>query len=676
MLFQMFRLRRLSLFAALLLVACSREEQATLPAESMTPPPVHTIRAGIATEDTRSRYDFGEAAARVLWTSGDQFKLIRMNESNYSSATYTTQDDGVSTAVFTSNKTLTGTEFTCGYPASVYRVGRRGEMGTYLITPVPSEQQAVPGGVAEGLNRAAAYTTDVNADLHFYNMLSVIRFRVDGECVSTLTSVTFDAGKTVAGDATVYFDEGEPVIDFSKNWKDPAVPRSNSVTLTGVFEPGQDYCIALVPTSLTSGFSMAFRDDAEDLILKHSSKPLTLTRSRMVDLGTIHLGDSWEGEKEEVVEYVHQTKGSKKNVIAILADGFTRDELDQFDDLAKSAFDYLFSVEPYKSYKEYFTAYYCRVPSNESGAGVIDDEGNIVTPVDNYFGSRWPEDSYSSMTADESKVQSYLKSHIPEIVSGAQTYKDVPVMLLINDNRYGGICHIKGSGWSYCQVPYQKAGATMSWSFPKYQAVNPRDDSEGRRETTDAERDELGRHVGDWRNTVLHEFGGHGIGRLTDEYWSATTKYTEPGPISGHSYSVPYALNISGYYDEVPWQEDLLDNLDEWTARNPDYGRIGIWHGGQTSLYFRWRSEKTSCMIDNRPYFSTWQRILIVRRIMQKVGATFDMDDFIAKDVTTDPIRPAANASPEELRRLAARARMVPEMPMLPPPVYSDDEDL
>ena len=81
-------------------------------------------------------------------------------------------------------------------------------------------------------------------------------------------------------------------------------------------------------------------------------------------------------------------------------------------------------------------------------------------------------------------------------------------------------------------------------------------------------------------------------------------------------------------------------------------------------------------MIDNRPYYSTWQRMLIVRRIMGKAGETFDMDDFIAKDVTTDPIRPAPDASDEELQRMAARARMVPEMPMLPPPVFCDDEDL
>ena len=665
-------MKRTAWLIALALIAAACAKEAPVPAPEA--PSVYTLRAGFAAEEpeTRSRLSFDESLARVLWTAGDAFKMVRMNESNYSSATYTTEDDGVERAEFTSTKTLTGSEFTSGYPAAVYRVGRRGEMGCILITPVPSEQQAVPGGIEEGLNRAAAYSTNSSADLQFHNMLSVIRFRVEGACVSTLASVTFDAQTTVAGDASVYFVDGEPVIDFSKNWSNPTVARSTTVTLNGPFTAGQDYCLVLVPAELKTGFNMIFRDAEGHTIYKHSAKSLTLNRSRITDFGTIQLGDSWEDDRPEVIEYIHQTRGSRHNVIAMLADGFQANELDQFEVLAKSAVDYLFSVEPYKSYKDYFTVYLCRVPSNESGAGITDGDGNIVTPVDNYFGSRWGESSYSDMTASAGKVQYYLRNNIPEILDGDQGYMDVMTALIINDNRYGGICHIYGNGWSYCQVPYQYAGRSISWSFPKYQAVNLRDDSEGYRETTDAERDEMGRHVGDWRNTFIHEFGGHGFGRLTDEYWKTTSK--EPGAIAGHSYAVPYALNVSGIYEELPWQADLLDNLDDWIARNPDYARIGVYHGGHVSLYYRWRSEKTSCMIDNRPYFSTWQRILIVRRILERAGETFDMDAFLAKDVTVDPIRPLETDSEADRALARSRALLAPEMPMLPPPVLHEEE--
>ena len=669
----MTRIHSIFAFAVLLTAAaCSREEQVLGP--EMTPP-VHTIRAGFAEADpaTRSRLEYGETAARVLWSAGDAFRMYKMSDSGYSQTTYTTTDDGVEKATFTTTKVLGSDDsYTCIYPAASYSVYKNNNNGDLkLRIPVPPTQEAVPGGLAEGLNKAAAWTSDRDADLHFSNLLSIVRFRLSGDEVSNLESVTFEAGKNVAGDATLYYEDGELHFGFTSSYSTVTYPRSTSVTLTGPFTAGQDYCIALVPATL-DGFEMIFRDTQGRVMTKRSSKSLTLNRSRSVDFGTIELNGNWE---RTPVQYMKQTKGSKPNVIAVLADGFTESELDFFLELGQQAMDYLFSVEPYKTYKDYFTVYLCPVASNESGAGVIDEDGSILTPVDNYFGSRWPADSYSNMTADVSVVQSYLKTHIPEVVSGELTsYTAVPALLLINDTRYGGLCHTYGNGWAYCQVPYQHAGGSMRWSFPKYQAVNPRDDSEGFRETTNAERDAMGRHVGDWRNTVLHEFGGHGFGRLTDEYWKETTKYTAEGAIAGHTYAVPYSLNASGYYDNVPWKADILDHLDEWVARNPDYARVGIFHGAQVSLYYRWRSEMTSCMIDNRPYFNLWSRILIVRRIMEKTGLTFNMDDFIAKDVTTDPIRPTADTTPEEIQRRAARARMVPEMPMLPPPVFHEDE--
>ena len=670
---------RLCLWLSLVAVACSK-----VGADPVAPPvpPVYTIQAGFAAEapETRSRLDFEETQARVLWTGGDAFKMYRMSSSGYSQTTFTTQDDGVTTATFSTTKPLAEDDsYTSIYPAAVYSVYRQND-DILLRIPVPPTQTAVPGGVQEGLNFAAAWSASQDDNLQFRNLMSYVRFRVSGAAVSSLKSVTFDAGKTVAGDAALYFQDGEVQFGYSRTFSSPTYERSTTVTLSGSFAEGQDYCIAMVPASLTDGFTLTFSDGECRFIEKHSSKTLTLTRSRIVDFGTIDLGDTWGGD-DQVIQYVTQTKGQKKNVVAILADGFRSEELDLFESLAKDAVDYWFSVEPYKSYKEYFTVYLCRIASNESGAGIIDENGNILTSVDNYFGSRWPEESYSNMTADEATIKSYLSSHIPEIVSGELAQNDVPAALLINDNRYGGICHIKGAGWSYAEIPYQYAGRQIRWSFPKYQAVNEQDKSQGYRETTDAERDEMGRMVGDWKNTFLHEFGGHAYGRLTDEYWSGKSAVTAPAAIAGHSYTVPYALNASGFYDSVPWQADLLDHLDEWTARNPDYGRIGIWHGAQTSLYYRWRSEKISCMIDNRPYFSTWQRILIVRRIMEKAGETFDMDDFIAKDVTVDPIRPVvpATASAEERSRILLKTRsqalLVPEMPMLPPPVEHLEAD-
>jgi hypothetical protein len=74
-----------------------------------------------------------------------------------------------------------------------------------------------------------------------------------------------------------------------------------------------------------------------------------------------------------------------------------------------------------------------------------------------------------------------------------------------------------------------------------------------------------------------------------------------------------------------------------------------------------------SCMIDNRLYFSTWQRMLIVKRIMSLSGSSFDAATFWANDVTVDPVRdtPAAPSTSKFVR-----PRRV--MPLLPPPVLHE----
>ena len=64
-------------------------------------------------------------------------------------------------------------------------------------------------------------------------------------------------------------------------------------------------------------------------------------------------------------------------------------------------------------------------------------------------------------------------------------------------------------------------------------------------------------------------------------------------------------------------------------------------------MFGTWRSEKTSCMIDNRQYFSAWQRYLIVKRIFTLAGeeSSFSFEKWLENDVTFDPVRDAATRS-------------------------------
>ena len=109
--------------------------------------------------------------------------------------------------------------------------------------------------------------------------------------------------------------------------------------------------------------------------------------------------------------------------------------------------------------------------------------------------------------------------------------------------------------------------------------------------------------------------------------------------------------------------------LETLVEKDPNYGRIGIFQGGGTKMFGRWRSEMISCMIDNRYYFSTWQRMLIVKRIMSLSGSEFNASSFWEKDVTTDPVRDVQSSKVMGGIELPHR-----EMPLLPPPVLHEVE--
>ena len=82
-------------------------------------------------------------------------------------------------------------------------------------------------------------------------------------------------------------------------------------------------------------------------------------------------------------------------------------------------------------------------------------------------------------------------------------------------------------------------------------------------------------------------------------------------------------------------------------------------------MFGRWRSEKINCMIDNRCYFSTWQRILIVKRIMEKTGGVFSLDDFFASDKTDDPVRDGTSSGTPPIDIMQAE-----KVDYLPSPIF------
>ena len=362
------------------------------------------------------------------------------------------------------------------------------------------------------------------------------------------------------------------------------------------------------------------------------------------DRGVNAIPEGWQVFKEgstsdiNVLTYMSHTKGSKSVPLIIMPDGFVKEELTTFRSRAIDAVETLFSIEPFKTYRDYFSVYIIEIPSEESGASVTDGQGNIITRVNTYFETRWGESSYSDMQANSVKIRQ-IASLCPDILSGEQQLRYVPIALIVNDTRYGGICISDNLGYAYSIIPYSHSGETISWSYPATEAVSSIDDSQGYRNVPSSEISEMGVTYGNWMNVFVHEFGGHAFGRLADEYWYGSNSASSTNG-TGHSFAVPFGLNVSGSYNTVPWQE-LLDNQQQLMSTDTHYERIGVYQGGDVCMFGRWRNERISCMIDNRFYFSAWQRYLIVKRIMKISGDldSFSFESWLSQDKTDDPIR-------------------------------------
>ena len=617
--------------------------------------------------------------ASVSWTAGDAFRMVglKTGASGYLHTSYTTATGG-STASFTSDDSFPSdyTIFHCVYPSASFDGLTHDGDDVILAVEVPRVQTATPGSVAEGasVSYAPAASQD-DPELHFKNIASILKFRLSGSIVSQVKKVTINAGTgKLSGGILFTVEGGEPTIFNSLYF--PSHPQYADVSLEGDFVADTDYYMTIAPCALEN-FTMTFTNaDGTQSVKKLCVKQVVLNRSRITDFGTIDLGSAFDDPSSVAWLYKEHesTPNDKYAVIAVIPDGYTAGELEQYKADAQAAIQALFSVEPYNTYKNYFNVWIMTVASNASGARIYDGTAEEQNK-DCFFQSTWEREDYDHMFANESRIKSFVQTYCPDLYNGSRSINEVPILMVINDTRYGGIAHMNSLGFTYCMVP--KTPGPLSWSYHGTEAASVTAEPGDTHTVTDAERNEMGRNKnGDWRNVVVHEFGGHSFGRLADEYWYNSNKpmVTE---IDQHSWPVPMALNISPTptASETPWA-GLFDTAIQAkiAEKNPLYAqRVGVFQGGHVSMFNRWRSEKISCMIDNRFYFSTWQRYLIVNRIMSLAGLpAVSVSDFITNDEAKDPLRDDTGSPvmrPDGVRYPEPRP-----VPMLPPPVLHMDE--
>ena len=281
--------------------------------------------------------------------------------------------------------------------------------------------------------------------------------------------------------------------------------------------------------------------------------------------------------------------------IVFTGDGYDARDIAKgtFADNAQSGYEHLFDVEPFKTYKDYFNVYAVTALSKESGIGTLN------TIVDTKFGSTFTQNRIRLQSQDE--VFAWAKKADASMVLSKSL-----VILLQNASTYEGITYMyaDGSAIACCPVSEQ--------AYPY-----------------------------DFRGIVQHEAGGHGFGKLGDEYiyhnafiQNCICKDGCEHPKGDDDFFTSYGqMKALGWFKNLSMTSDATRVPWAHLIYHPQYSDyVDMFEGGYMHSRGMYRSEATSCMNNNIPYFSAISRQAIVERIKYCAGETFTLEDFYAHD--------------------------------------------
>lgn len=286
--------------------------------------------------------------------------------------------------------------------------------------------------------------------------------------------------------------------------------------------------------------------------------------------------------------YTHQTKGVGNGVnIVIMGDCFDAKDIAEgkYLQAMKDAYNYFFDIEPYVTYKDYFNVYTVFGMSADSGMGTV----NTIREA--RFGSQYTLNE--GVSPDFETV--FAGACVAPINDNVAT---TLVILVENSYEYSGLCYMWGDGSAVALVPMSNDPAPY-----------------------------------DFQGLVHHEAGGHGFGKLADEYIYHNAFIQSCSCICcGHvkeinamkSYGFYENISLTGSMQEVPWSHMIYD---------PQFSNVvDVYEGAFMHTRGVFRSEATSCMNNNIAYYNAISREAMVKRIMKYAGEEYSYEAFKAKD--------------------------------------------
>ena len=299
--------------------------------------------------------------------------------------------------------------------------------------------------------------------------------------------------------------------------------------------------------------------------------------------------DSATPEDTEIV-LQKATAGGRAIPIFILGDGFDAESVQNgaYLEIMKQQMEHLFAIEPYKTYRNYFTVSTALSVSPKSGVGV----GYKL--YDTKFESF---NDWGVLSSNSSMVKDYV-CKVSTHINRNNLNRSLIIMMhnvrQCNGNTYRD--RYDGTTIAFCPLS---------------------DDD----------------YPYDQRGVIQYEVGGVAFGRLGSEGVSHL-EFIRGCTCAGCNALGDFReaksqgdfenLSLSGKVSEVPWKHLIF---------HPKYSAyVDVYEGGYNHARGVFRSEVNSCMKTHIPYYNAISRESIVKRIMDYAGKPFSFEEFEKND--------------------------------------------
>ena len=295
--------------------------------------------------------------------------------------------------------------------------------------------------------------------------------------------------------------------------------------------------------------------------------------------------------ENEVITLQKASRGNNGGInLVFLGDGYDAKDISEgkYMENMQEQVENFFGIEPYTTYRDYFNVYTAIAVSPESGIGTVNTirYAKFETTYTGGVGLKCDYDAAFQYALDMGTT--VTKENLNQSL----------IIMIPNSTDYGGICQMweDGSAIAFCPL--------STYGYPL-----------------------------DTRGVIQHEAGGHGFGKLGDEY-IYHNEFIDfcTCTCCGHVFEFNIAkglgwydnLSLTGKMNEVPWSHLIFD------PQYSDY--VDIFEGGYMHNRGVFRSEQNSCMNNDIPYYSAISRESIVKRIKAYAGEEYSFEEFKAND--------------------------------------------